>query len=107
MVAVALLNDPSGLEGTVAQFDRIAVLAVITIMMFAPAVASGQTTPAAWNVGVGYQLLHIPDETYPLGMNFDVAVPIVPSTRSSPRPMSSRSSGSRPTIKTNLALLAI
>jgi hypothetical protein len=64
----------------VARFNRIAVVAVITIMMFAPAVASGQTTPAAWNVGVGYQLLHIPDETYPLGMNFDVAVPIVPST---------------------------
>jgi hypothetical protein len=64
----------------VPRVDRIAAIGVIALIMLVPTVASGQTTSPAWTVGVGYQVLHIPDETYPFGMNFDVAAPVVPST---------------------------
>jgi len=36
--------------------------------------ASAQTRPSV-SVGIGYQLLHIPDETYPFGINVDVNAP--------------------------------
>ncbi len=58
---------------------RILVFALITVGGFVPAMASAQTAPA-WTVGVGYQVLHIPDETFPFGMNFDLSARILPST---------------------------
>jgi outer membrane protein with beta-barrel domain len=66
-------------EVFVRRINRILTLAVIALGTLVPAVASAQTT-TPWSIGVGYQLLHIPDETFPFGMNFDAAIPLVPST---------------------------
>jgi hypothetical protein len=61
---------------------------VVLSLVFASSRAYGQTSsqpvtaPATprLSVGVGYQLLHIPDETFPFGLNFDVAAPLTAST---------------------------
>ena len=63
---------------------RIAVLSLLVAASRAYGQTPPQTvTPAApprLSVGVGYQLLHIPDETFPFGLNFDIAAPIAGST---------------------------
>jgi hypothetical protein len=40
-----------------------------------PAAAQG-IAPTGPEVSIGYQLLHVPDETFPLGLNVDVAAPV-------------------------------
>jgi hypothetical protein len=52
------------------------VLLVPAIVVLAWAVpAEAQTTPPALTLGVGYQMLHIPDNTSRLGVNLDVSAP--------------------------------
>jgi hypothetical protein len=55
---------------------RAVVVAVVMPFLICAnvATAAAQTTPTS--VSVGYQVPHIPDETYPLGFNFDVAAPL-------------------------------
>ena len=52
---------------------RAFVLTAVLAASIVP-VASAQTRSAS--VGVGYQVLHIPDETYPIGVTVDVDAPI-------------------------------
>ena len=51
---------------------------IVMAAMASAATARAQSVPplGGVSIGVGYQLLHIPDETFPFGMNFDVAAPI-------------------------------
>ena len=48
----------------------------LTIAMATPAHAQSVTADDAVTFDVGYQVLHIPDETFPFGLNFDVTAPI-------------------------------
>ena len=69
------------------RMSRLTRIVVLSLLV-ASSRAYGQTTPQPvttaspppLSVGVGYQLLHIPDETFPFGLNFDVAAPLTAST---------------------------
>ncbi len=63
------------------RIQGLAAAAAAALVAPLPAAASAQTAAPAWSIGVGYQLLHIPDETYPFGLNFDVAAPVWTSTK--------------------------
>jgi Outer membrane protein beta-barrel domain len=54
-----------------AQLAGVWIFAAI-IGMAAPASAQTTTSPGV-DASIGYQLLHIPDETYPFGFNVDVS----------------------------------
>jgi hypothetical protein len=55
---------------------------MVAIATFTSVSASAQTAapppnpPGGVTIGIGYQLLHIPDETFPFGLNFDIAAPV-------------------------------
>ncbi|HEY6214121.1 MAG TPA: hypothetical protein VIW45_17625 [Vicinamibacterales bacterium] len=52
------------------------VLWTLIVIWITSAPARAQGAPLRPSVTAGYQLLHIPDETFPLGFNIDVGVPI-------------------------------
>jgi hypothetical protein len=58
----------------------VAACVFAAVVMGVPATAFGQaSTGAGLTASIGYQVLHIPDETFPFGMNFDVAAPVMPT----------------------------
>jgi hypothetical protein len=64
---------------------RISRLIPIVLLSLATAssLAYGQTTQqssSGLSLGIGYQVLHIPDETFPFGLNFDVGASLARST---------------------------
>jgi len=63
----------------VRRISRLCVFTVILVTTLLPTIVAAQTNTDAWSIGVGYQVLHIPDETFPFGMNLDIAVHVVPS----------------------------
>lgn len=62
----------------------VRVLTIALAALAAAGSARAQTSPAppaaaalgGPTFGVGYQVLHIPDETFPFGLNFDLALPV-------------------------------
>jgi hypothetical protein len=48
-------------------------LCVTGTMVLAGSTVSAQSVPHSWEVSAGYQVLHIPDETFPLGFVADAA----------------------------------
>jgi outer membrane protein with beta-barrel domain len=83
MWAAALLRGSREvvIHGCVRDSSPYGHASIVLALGAAPAAA--QTAPAAGTNGVevsaGYQLLHIPDETFPFGMNFDVSAPVTPA----------------------------
>jgi hypothetical protein len=56
-------------------------MVILATLAKPPSVAYAQTTQptpvrSGMALGVGYQLLHIPDETFPFGLNVDVTAPL-------------------------------
>jgi len=54
--------------------------AALAILAALPATAQTAVAPpnppGGMTIGIGYQVLHIPDETFPFGLNFDVSAPV-------------------------------
>jgi len=53
----------------------LTITGMTMVLLAAAGAASAQSTTAGVSVTAGYQLVHIPDETFPLGFNVDVAAP--------------------------------